>query len=106
MEQITVLAGTITTVMEVIKQILKPYTVGLPAAAYSAVIQLLAMGLGIAGAFVMNIDMLVIIGKSDVVSIQGILVAGVLASFGNQFLHYFMDGAHALAQSAKAKNQS
>lgn len=106
MDQLTVLSGTITTIMEVIKQILKPYTAGLPAPAYSAIMQILAMGLGIMGAFAMGIDMLVIIGKSDVVSIQGILVAGVLASFGNQFLHYFMDGAQALAQSAKAKNQS
>ncbi len=74
MDQLTVLAGTITTLVEVIKQILKPYTVGLPAPAYSAIIQLVAMGLGIAGAFVMQIDMLVIIGKSDIVSIPGLIV--------------------------------
>lgn len=101
MEQLTVLAGTITTLVEVIKQILKPYTVGLPAAAYSAIIQLVAMGLGIAGAFVMQIDMLVIIGKSDIVSIPGLIVAGVLASFGNQFLHYFLDSAQALSKQVK-----
>jgi len=101
MEQLSVLAGTITTLLEVIKQILKPYTGNLPAPAYAAIIQLLAMGLGIVGAFVMQIDMLVIIGKSDIVSVPGVIVAGVLASFGNQFLHYFLDGAQALSQQAK-----
>jgi len=101
MEQLTVLAGTITTLLEVIKQILKPYTANLPSAAYAAIIQMVAMGLGIVGAFVMQIDMLIIIGKSDVVSVPGVIVAGVLASFGNQFLHYFLDSAQAISQQAK-----
>ena len=104
MEQLTVLAGTITTILEVVKAILKPYTAQLPAAAYSAIIQLVAMALGVAGAFAMGIDMLVIIGKSDVVTLQGVIVAGILASFGNQFLHYFLDGTQAVAKSAKSNN--
>ena len=103
MEQLTTLAATITTIVEVVKQILKPYTQGLPPAAYSAIVQLVAMGIGIAGAFAMGIDMLVIIGKSDVVTLQGVIVAGILDSFGNQFLHYFLDGAQALAAQSKAK---
>ena len=101
MEQITTLAATITTIIEVVKAILKPYSEQLPPAAYSAIIQLVAMGIGIAGAFAMGIDMLVIIGKSDVVTLQGVIVAGILSSFGNQFLHYFLDGAKAITKQAK-----
>lgn len=91
MEQLGILAGTITTILEVIKQILKPYASQLPEGAYAALVQLLAMVMGIVGAYAMQLDMLVITQTSDVPTIQGIVLAGILASLGNQFIHYFMD---------------
>lgn len=104
MEQLTTLAATITTILEVVKQLVKPYAANLPDTVYSAIVQMIAMGLGIAGAMLMNVDMLVILGKSDVASLPGLIVAGVLASFGNQFLHYFLDAAQAFAATAKERN--
>lgn len=91
MEQLSVLAGTITTILEVVKQIIKPYISQLPESVYAALIQILAMVMGVVGAYAMQLDMLVITGSSDVTTIQGVVLAGILASLGNQFIHYFMD---------------
>ena len=91
MEQLGILAGTITTILEVVKQIIKPYSTQIPESVYAALIQILAMVMGVVGAYTMQLDMLVITDASDVPTIQGIVLAGILASLGNQFIHYFMD---------------
>lgn len=101
MEQLTTLAATVTTLVEILKQALKPQADNWGEETYALVIQVVAMVLSIAGAFVLQIDMLVLLGQSDLPHPTGIIVAGILASYGNQLLHYFSDAAKGIAQRAK-----